>query len=60
MMCPHCEKRVKETLEAIAGVKSAAVNFKTGEAMVDAAASVSAEELAEAVVKAGYECNIDA
>ncbi len=34
MMCPHCEARVKATLEGIAGVVTADVSHKTGTATV--------------------------
>ena len=54
MMCMHCVAHVKEALEAIEGVK-ADVNLEKGEANVEAPADVTKEQLAEAVVKAGYE-----
>ena len=34
MMCPHCEARVKKSLEACEGVVSANVSFKEGSAIV--------------------------
>ena len=34
MMCPHCEARVKSTLESVAGVISADVSHKKGTAVV--------------------------
>lgn len=37
MACEHCEARVKKTLEASEGVASAAVDHKTGTAVVEIA-----------------------
>ena len=53
MMCPHCEGRVKATLEAIDGVISADVSHKTGEAIVTLT-EASGEKLSSAVEAQGY------
>ena len=34
MMCPHCEARVKKTLEALEGVEEAVVSHVSGTAVV--------------------------
>ena len=54
MMCPHCEARVKSTLEGLAGVESAEVSHKTGEAIVTIGAEVSDAALTDAVTAQGY------
>ena len=53
MMCPHCEARVKKTLEAIEGVESAVVSHKEGTAVVTVK-GVSDEVLSKAVADQGY------
>ncbi len=54
MMCPHCEARVKQTLEAITGVTEAVVSHKKGTAVVKMTAEVSDDTLKSAVEGAGY------
>ena len=54
MMCPHCEARVKSTLEGIAGVISADVSHVKGEAVVSVNDGVEKKALADAVVAQGY------
>ena len=53
MMCPHCEGRVKKTLEAIPGVQSAQVSHTAGIAVVTVE-NVSDETLKAAVTDQGY------
>ena len=53
MMCPHCEGRVKKTLEAIPGVPSAQVSHTAGTAVVTVE-NVSDETLKAAVTDQGY------
>jgi Cu+-exporting ATPase len=55
MTCASCVMRVEKTLKAVPGVESASVNLATEQASVTAGPSVSAEALAAAVRKAGYE-----
>ena len=55
MSCASCVMRVERALEAVAGVKEASVNLATEEASVSADASVTADSLAAAVRKAGYD-----
>ena len=54
MMCPHCENRVKTTLEAMEQVASAAVSHESGTAVVTLTAEVSNEVLTKAVQDQGY------
>jgi Cu+-exporting ATPase len=55
MSCASCVLRVERALEAVAGVNEASVNLATEEASVSADASVTADSLAAAVRKAGYD-----
>jgi len=55
MTCASCVTRVEKTLKAVPGVKEASVNLATEEASVNAEASVTADALAAAVRKAGYD-----
>ena len=54
MMCPHCEARVKKTLEEIPGVTEALADHKAGVAVVTVEASVSDEMLKSTVEAQGY------
>jgi len=54
MMCPHCEARVKDVLEAVDGVVSAEVSHKKGRAIVTLGEEVSCDALSSAVINAGY------
>ena len=53
MTCQHCVSHVTEALEGVAGVASAKVNLKKGEAVVKSE-DVSLEQLSVAVAAAGY------
>ena len=55
MMCGHCEARVKDALEKIPGVSSAAASHEKGTVVVNCAESVSADILKAAITAAGYE-----
>ncbi len=52
MMCPHCEKRVKDTLESIEGVKKATVSHEEGNAVIEG--EVERELLVGAIEAQGY------
>ena len=54
MMCGHCEAHVRQALEALPGVDSAAVSHESGTAVVTLSADVSDEMLKKAVADAGY------
>ena len=54
MMCPMCKKHVEEALNAFEGV-TAVVDLEAKQAKVEHPATVTAQELADAVTKAGYE-----
>src|SRR5574343_303969 len=58
MTCASCVTRVEKTLKAVPGVKEASVNLATEEASVNADPSVTADSLAAAVRKAGYDVAI--
>ena len=54
MMCPHCEARVKNTLEAIDGVVSAEVNHKNGSAVLTLSEEVDNILLINKIQEQGY------
>lgn len=54
MTCGHCERRVREALEAVPGVAAARVSLADGSAVVRLAAPVAAATLVAAVEAAGY------
>ena len=54
MTCGHCEGRVSAALSAVAGVASATADRHSQRAVVQHAAGVSAQTLADAVVGSGY------
>ena len=55
MMCGHCEMHTKKALEALDGVISAEVSYKTGTAVVTLNKDVSDDVLKQAVAEQGYE-----
>ncbi len=54
MMCGHCSGRVQKTLEALAGVTSAAASHETGTAVVTLEAPIEDAVLKAAVEEQGY------
>ena len=54
MMCPHCEARVKNTLDALPGVTMANVNHEIGMAIVEVSDGVTDDVLKGAVEAQGY------
>ena len=54
MMCPHCEERVKQALEALPQVSSAVVSHTSGTAEVTLSAEISDEILKKTVEEQGY------
>ncbi len=54
MMCGHCEARVKKCLEALEGVRAAAVSHETGTAVVTLSDSVTDEVLKKTVEDQDY------
>lgn len=54
MMCPHCEARVKEALEALDEISEATPDHKKENAVVKLNKEVSDEALKKAVEDAGY------
>jgi len=55
MMCGHCERAVKNALEAIDGVESAEASHEKGEAVVNLRKPVSDDALIQAVAAEEYE-----
>jgi len=54
MMCPHCEARVKKTLEAMDGVVEAVVSHTAGTAVLTLEKPVDNAVLTQAIEDAGY------
>ncbi len=55
MMCPHCEARVKKTLEAIDGVAEAVPSHKEGTVTVTLTKEIPTDTLKKAIEAQGYE-----
>lgn len=58
MMCPACVKNVKGALSEVKGVKDASVYLKEGKAEVKAFDGTKADDMCDAVKKAGYGCAV--
>ena len=54
MMCEHCEARVKQALEAVDGVESAAPDHNQNLAVVTLSKAVADKTLTAAVEAQGY------
>ena len=54
MMCPHCQKRVKKTLEALPQVEEAEVSWQEGTAIVTLARKVDNDILRKAIEDQDY------
>ena len=54
MMCPHCEARVKKTLEALPEVAEAVVSHEAGTAVVTLSAELSNEALTKVIEDQDY------
>lgn len=54
MMCPHCEARVKSTLEGMENVETAEVSHEKGTAVVTLSKDISSEKLKNIVEEQGY------
>ena len=54
MMCPHCEARVKKTLEAMDGVEEAVVSHTSGTAALTLSADIANDVLKSAIENDGY------
>ena len=55
MMCGHCEKMVKKTLEKMPQINEAATDWNAGTAVISLNEEVSEDELKAVIEKAGYE-----
>jgi len=54
MMCEHCEARVKEALEGVKGVESAAPDHEKNQVVLELSKDVKDSKLEKAVTAAGY------
>ena len=54
MMCPHCEGRVRDLLNALDSVELAEVSYVSGEAIITPNGECSKELLTKTVTDAGY------
>ena len=54
MMCPHCEARVKKTLEELPEVESALVSHESGTAVLTLKEDISDAKLKDIIEAAGY------
>ncbi len=55
MMCGHCEKHVKDALEAIEGITNATASHEKAEVVIETSKEVDESAIKAAVEKAGYE-----
>ena len=55
MMCMHCQKHVKDALEAMEGVTAVEVDLEGKKASVEADREISMDEFKEVIKEAGYE-----
>ena len=54
MMCPHCEARVKQTLEALEQVEEAIVSHEKNQAEIILRNTISDAELISVIEAQGY------
>lgn len=54
MMCPHCEKTVREALEEFEAVKYALPSHEKGQVIIKLKNDIDLEKLKNAIMKAGY------
>ncbi len=54
MMCPHCEARVKQVLEALPQVNSAEVSHEQGTAVLTLNSEIADDILKKTVEEQGY------
>ncbi len=55
MMCGHCEKHVKDALEAIEGITNATASHEKAEVAIETSKDVDESAIKAAIEKAGYE-----
>ena len=55
MMCPHCERHMKEAILALPGVSSCSASHKDCRVCIESAAPLSEDTLRSTVEKAGYQ-----
>ncbi len=54
MMCEHCEKRVRETLEGFSEIEEATPDYKSGEVKLTVTGKIDMAKIKKAIKSAGY------
>ncbi len=54
MMCDHCEKRVKESISKVDGVKAVKADHKSGKVKINTSKEVDIDLIKEAIKEMGY------
>ena len=54
MMCNHCEKRVKDSVSKVDGVKAVKADHKKGKVTVNTSKEVESDLIKNAIEEAGY------
>ena len=54
MMCDHCEKRVKDSVSNVDGVKGVKADHKSGKVKVSTSKEVNIDLIKSAIKDAGY------
>ena len=54
MMCEHCEKRVRDTLEAFDEIESAKADYKSSQVKLKLKGEVDIKKIRKAISSAGY------
>ena len=53
-MCEHCEKRVRDTLEAFDEIESAKADYKSSQVKLKLKGEVDIKKIRKAISSAGY------
>ena len=59
MHCQSCETLITEELSSIKGISNISVDHKTGKVSLKMNGAATAEQIAQAVIRAGYKAKID-
>ncbi len=54
MMCDHCEKRVKDSISKVDGVKGVKADHKLGKVKVNTSKEVDIDLIKDAIKEVGY------
>lgn len=55
MMCTGCEKRIKNALGELKGIKTVDANHKTGQVVINSDIDISIEEIKNKIEDIGFE-----